>query len=47
VGQSLSWPYADKIAHAHAAARLLNAAERSQFLHGTAARIYGRRATPA
>lgn len=41
VGQSLSWPYAGKITHAHAAARLLNATERSQFLHGTAERIYG------
>lgn len=40
VGQSLAWPYADKIAHAHAATRLLNAAERRQFLHDTAARIY-------
>lgn len=45
VGQSLSWPYADKIAHAHSAARLLSASERRQFLHDTAARIYG--GTPA
>ena len=40
VGQSLAWPYADKIAHAHTAARLLNAGERRLFLHDTAARIY-------
>ena len=42
VGQSLAWPYPDKIAHAHAAARLLDAGERRQFLHDTAARIYAR-----
>jgi L-fuconolactonase len=42
VGQSLAWPYADKIAHAHSAARLLDAAERKLFLHETAARIYRR-----
>lgn len=40
VGQSLKWPYADKIAHAHAAAALLDAAERALFLHDNAARIY-------
>jgi L-fuconolactonase len=41
VGQSTRWTYADKIAHAHAAARLLDAGERAQFLHDNAARIYG------
>jgi predicted TIM-barrel fold metal-dependent hydrolase len=42
VGQSLRWPYPQKIAHAHAAAALLDAAGRAQFLHDNAARIYGR-----
>lgn len=40
VGQSLKWPYAQKIAHAHAAAALLDAAERARFLHDNAAGIY-------
>jgi len=40
VGQSLKWPYEAKVAHAHAAARLLEAEEREGFLHGNAARIY-------
>lgn len=43
VGQSLKSPYADKVAHAHAAAALLDADERAAFLHGTAARIYSER----
>lgn len=42
VGQSLAWPYAEKITHAHSAARLLDAGERTLFLHDTAARIYKR-----
>jgi hypothetical protein len=42
VGQSLRWPYPQKIAHAHAAAALLDAAGRARFLHDNAARIYGR-----
>jgi L-fuconolactonase len=41
VGQSLAWPYADKIAHAHAAAALLQVGERASFLHDNAAGIYG------
>lgn len=41
VGQSLKWSYADKVAHAHAAARLLDASEKAAFLFGNAARIYG------
>lgn len=40
VGQSLKWPYADKVAHAHAAAALLDDAGRAAFLHDNAARIY-------
>ena len=43
VGQSLKSPYVDKVAHAHAAAALLDAGERAAFLHGTAARIYAER----
>lgn len=43
VGQSLKWPYEAKVAHAHAAARLLDAAERALFLHDNAARLYGER----
>lgn len=41
VGQSPA-PYAEKIGRLHAAARLLDAAERAQFLGGTAWRLYGR-----
>ncbi len=41
VGQSLAWPYADKIAHAHTAAALLQVGERAGFLHDNAAGIYG------
>jgi L-fuconolactonase len=41
VGQSLQWPYADKVGHAHAATALLDASERNSFLHDNAARIYG------
>lgn len=40
VGQSLRWPYQDKVGHALAAARLLDAGERSAFLHDNAARLY-------
>ena len=40
VGQSLKWSYADKVAHAQAAAALLDAGERAAFLQGTAARVY-------
>lgn len=43
LGQSLKWPYADKIAHAHAAASLLDADARRLFLHDNAARIHARR----
>jgi predicted TIM-barrel fold metal-dependent hydrolase len=41
VGQSLKWPFADRVAHAHAAATLLDDNERRLFLHDSAARIYG------
>jgi predicted TIM-barrel fold metal-dependent hydrolase len=41
VGQSLKWTYADKVAHAKAAAALLDVAERAAFLHDNAARLYG------
>jgi predicted TIM-barrel fold metal-dependent hydrolase len=41
VGQSVRWPYPDKITHAHAAASPLDATGRAQFLHDNAARIYG------
>ena len=41
VGQSLKWPFADKVAHAHAAAALLDSREQALFLHDSAARIYG------
>jgi L-fuconolactonase len=41
VGQSLKWPFADKVAHAHAAAALLDSRERALFLHDSAAGIYG------
>lgn len=41
VGQSLKWPYHQKVAHAHQAASLLDAHERGEFLHAAAARIYG------
>jgi L-fuconolactonase len=40
VGQSLKWPYIDKVRHAHEAAALLDQVERTAFLHGNAARIY-------
>jgi L-fuconolactonase len=40
VGQSVKWSYAAKVEHARAAARLLRPAEREDFLHATAARIY-------
>lgn len=40
VGQSLAWPFHVKVAHAHAAASLLDAGERAAFLHDNAARIY-------
>jgi len=43
VGQSLQWPFADKVAHAHSAAALLDPAERAAFLHDNAARVYGGR----
>ena len=43
VGQSLKWPFADKVAHAHAAAALLGVGERRQFLHDSAASVYGGR----
>lgn len=41
VGQSLKWPFADKVRHAVEAAALLDARERALFLHDNAARIYG------
>jgi predicted TIM-barrel fold metal-dependent hydrolase len=40
IGQSLKWPYPDKVRHAHEAAALLAADERAAFLHDNAARIY-------
>lgn len=43
VGQSLKWPFEDKIAHAHQSAALLDQHERGQFLHAAAARVYGSR----
>jgi predicted TIM-barrel fold metal-dependent hydrolase len=43
VGQSLKWPYDSKVAHARAAARLLNPAEQAAFLHDNAARIHAPR----
>jgi predicted TIM-barrel fold metal-dependent hydrolase len=41
VGQSLKWPFPDKVRHAVESAALLNAQERALFLHDNAARIYG------
>jgi L-fuconolactonase len=41
VGQSLKWPFDDKVGHAIDAALLLNARERALFLHDNAARVYG------
>jgi len=41
VGQSMLWSYAEKAAMAREAAGLLSAAEAGEFLHDTAARIYG------
>jgi hypothetical protein len=43
VGQSLKWPYDSKVAHAVAAARLLDGAGQAAFLHDNAARIHARR----
>jgi len=40
VGQSVRWPYDQKVAHAHSAARLLAEGERADFLHANAARLY-------
>lgn len=40
VGQSLRWSFADKAVMAREAASLLTAAERGQFLHDNAARLY-------
>lgn len=42
VGQSLKYSYTEKIAHAGAAAALLDPAERAAFLHDTAAGVYAR-----
>jgi predicted TIM-barrel fold metal-dependent hydrolase len=41
VGQSLKWPFADKVRHAVESAALLNPRERALYLHDNAARIYG------
>lgn len=41
VGQSMLWPYAEKVAMAQAATDFLTPAEASAFLHGNAQRIYG------
>lgn len=43
VGQSLKWPFERKVAHALAAARLLDAAGQQDFLHDNAARMYAGR----
>lgn len=43
VGQSLKWPYADKVAHALAATALLDASERAALLHDTARGVYSER----
>lgn len=43
VGQSVKSGFEAKVTHAHAAARLLEPIEHSDFLHDTAARIYARR----
>ena len=40
VGQSLRWSFAEKVAMARAAGSLLSVAERAQFLHDNAARLY-------
>jgi predicted TIM-barrel fold metal-dependent hydrolase len=40
VGQSLRWSFADKAAMGRAAGSLLTPAERAQFLHDNAARLY-------
>jgi predicted TIM-barrel fold metal-dependent hydrolase len=40
VGQSVRWPYPEKVAMARAAAEYLTAEESAKFLHANAARIY-------
>ena len=40
VGQSLRWPYVDKVSMGRAAAGFLSAPERALFMHDNAARIY-------
>jgi len=47
VGQSMLWPYPEKVAMAHAAADFLDLAETASFLHDNAARIYGLADVPA
>lgn len=41
VGQSIRWPYDEKVAMGRAAADLLSDDERALFLHENAARVYG------
>jgi predicted TIM-barrel fold metal-dependent hydrolase len=40
VGQSMKWPFADKVRHAVESAALLDERERSLYLHDNASRIY-------
>jgi predicted TIM-barrel fold metal-dependent hydrolase len=40
VGQSMKWPFADKVRHALESAALLDTRERSLYLHDNASRIY-------
>lgn len=47
VGQSLRWSFADKAAMGRAAGSLLATAERAQFLHDNAARLYAGGTGPA